>query len=83
MKITIEVADQDVALITHWASVSRTLNLSKELILNIPLFDDDRTEMANLNLSELEDLEPVLNRLHQTVREAIWKQQNEKTLDKC
>lgn len=61
MKITIEIPDRDIKILSEWASVSRTLNEAKRHCED-----------------ELDILEPVLNRLHQIIREQIWQNQNDK-----
>lgn len=78
MKIEIELSDDDVAFLSKWASVSRTLNSARVGLDRLLDFVDDSTTSAdrvNICLEELEQLEPWLNRLHQTVRNEIWKQQ--------
>lgn len=73
MQVTIEVSEADAKLICGFASISRTLNEAHRLMLNCTVdveehVADDLTACAD----EVEHLEPMLNRLHQAVREVIW-----------
>jgi hypothetical protein len=76
MKITIELSDRDVEVLKKWASVSRTLNNASyccdELL---DLTEDGRlVDRAHLCIEELEEIGPVLDRLHYIVRDQIWLQ---------
>jgi hypothetical protein len=76
MKVTIEVQEKSsyFAVLNKWASVSRTLNEAQRLLQLMEdsgLFGDEADSLAR-NLDELNDLEPALNWLHQTVRSEIW-----------
>lgn len=72
MKVVIELTDAEVTVLGKWASVSRTLNSAKaacDTALGEGDLDEDRTRHCR---DELDILEPVLNSLHQRLREQIW-----------
>lgn len=73
MKITIEIPDKDVEILMKWASVSRTLNAANSLCADVTeLTSDDRLiEQANWTMGELDTIGPVLNTLHQNIKEQI------------
>lgn len=79
MKITIDLSDEDVTFLSKWASVSRTLTSARTACEAYLESLDDPSGAAHdrvdLCIDELERLEPRLNRLHMTVRNAIWEQQ--------
>ncbi len=79
MKVTIEINEADAEILARWASVSRTLNTAKKMCERV--CGDNRIMYdAEVCLEELEILEPQLNRLHQSVRNELWKRnQNEST----
>jgi hypothetical protein len=77
MKIEIELDDRDAKFLSKWASVSRTLNAAKSIVDKVAENTPDGVELDKVEVcyEELISLEPVLNRLHQTVRSKIWEQQ--------
>lgn len=78
MIITIELIDSDVKLFGRWASVARTLNKSKALLLDYLLdneVSEEEQEELNNNIAELDALIIPLNRLHHDVRGKIWEQE--------
>ncbi len=89
MKITLELNDTDTQTLARWASVSRTLNFSKQLLQNcLDHYQEDesksdmesKAENLNLNLDELEKIGPVLDSIHQQIRSQVWEEeQKERT----
>lgn len=76
MKITIELTDAEVASITSWASVSRTLTESISQLDNYLAHHSDwREEAITYNIHELEQVCPMVDSLHHRVRAAIWEKQ--------
>ncbi len=80
MKVTIELPPQHMEFYRKWASVSRTLNGSKELLRG---YYEEQQKIAGTeeqlddiqaNLEELDACEPALNALHHAVRDQIWEQ---------
>jgi hypothetical protein len=82
MYILLNLSDwQHTKGLKAWASVSRTLNESKHLLLSLDrvltgnnLEDDDDalSEQCSHTLGELDTLEPMLDSLHHMVRNKIW-----------
>lgn len=65
--------------LAHWASVARTLNEARRLIVNagsIPDADDDElishVDDCEACLNELDDLIPALDHLHSATRRQLW-----------
>lgn len=75
MKVTIEISDAYVPLLSHWASVSRTLttagNLLEEYLKTLDL-DSRKYEAVSDCMAELDSLALPLDSLHQLVRTEIW-----------
>lgn len=71
MKVTITVSDHYVSVLRKWASVSRTLNEAKRLILTVDP-DSEEGDSREACYQELVDLEPSLNALHMAFRSAVW-----------
>lgn len=81
MNIKINIAEQDEALLATWASVLRTLTIAQEACDYIAegSGDDNEVERFGNCSNELEELAPVLDRLHSSVREEIWKLRKEES----
>ena len=83
MRIVLDLSGwPHVKRLKEWASVSRTLNQSKQLIETLDGMvsgestDDDGEalmEQCGYTVGELDAIEPMLNSLHQAVRNLIWK----------
>jgi len=81
MKIEIEINEPYLTTLKKWASVSRTLNKSIDIIeqdaadleamMERLKDDNDKLDEMNMNLEELRALEPALNALHQALREVL------------
>ncbi len=81
MKVIIEIPDMDVKILSQWASVSRTLNEAKRHCGYSAISNDDEHARyrADVCEDELNEIEPALNRLHQSVRNEIWQMNHDNT----
>ena len=72
MQVTININDNYVEPIKHWASVSRTLNQARRLLGElIPEVDTETGTSLQECMEELSDIEPFLNHIHQAIREGL------------
>ncbi len=84
--VEIELNESESKILSNWASVSRTLNFSKKLLTKCII--DHQTETVgplddlNMNLEELEQIEPVLNSIHNQIRGAIWTLEEKESLSR-
>ena len=69
MRVVIDIPDMDLRTLARWASVSRTMKEAIRLIENNTIDDTERAIMCQ---EEMEQLEPVLDRLHRVVRNELW-----------
>lgn len=72
---TIHLTEEEQDKIARWASVGRTLNNALqvcELALDHPISKEDE-DRALLAVDELKDVTRMLDSLHHTVRNEIWK----------
>lgn len=65
-EITIKLNNKDLKLLKSWCSVQRTINWAENIINSC---DHEDAEEC---IEELKDIGPVLDRLHQNVKERIW-----------
>lgn len=75
MKITIDIPDMHVKLLSRWASVSRTLTTAESGCIqasNSQEVSDTDREMYGHCADELAELTPALDELHRLARQAIW-----------
>ena len=76
VEVTIELNDSEMKVLSDWASVSRTLNFSKTLLTKCILEHQTETvgtlDGLNMNLDELEQIEPILNSIHNQIRGQVW-----------
>jgi hypothetical protein len=78
MKLTIDIPDQYVKILSKWASVARTLHESERIInecLPPSILSEVKEDQISNNLEELNDIIPALDNLHSTVRSAIWEEE--------
>lgn len=75
MKITIEITEPHLSVLSKWASVGRTLRTAQAAC------DSSEDETFNHCSNELEVIIPALDYLHYTARAEIWRiSQQEKAL---
>jgi hypothetical protein len=75
MKITIDIPDMHVKLLSQWASVGRTLQTANKACseaAEAPHVSDTDAEMFRHCGNELDELIPALEELHRVARQAMW-----------
>lgn len=77
MKVTIDIPDMYIPILSKWASVSRTLKNANHICNEFLLLTKDKhlKDKAFIARDELDLITQALDNLHQTVRNEIWNQQ--------
>lgn len=74
MKITIDIPDMYVPILSKWASVARTLNSAANICDEFINITDNEylKDKAFIAKEDLYKIVQPLNNLHQTVRNELW-----------
>ena len=65
-----------LSLLSHWCSVSRTLNLAEDLLTDVISKSPEHFDRLNTAIDELQQLTPALDWLHHAFREQLWRIRN-------
>ena len=72
-KVEVELIETSTKVLTHWASVSRTLDNIENLLLSATFTSEEDKANCQLALDELQELHQPLDELHRQWRAEYWK----------
>jgi hypothetical protein len=81
MKITIDIPEMYIPILSKWASVSRTLRNGQNIAYEFLLLTDDMNlqDKAHIFIEEIDQICQALDTLHHLTRSELWEENKNAT----